>query len=424
MSARTRTDSHHRAVVSWPAGRVVAFSFSAVMALSGAWAPSAASAAPESTDGESEIRPSRGPKPPERWCSTGDDCPEDEPRGAASSGDQRADGRRAGTGPSSSPEARDPSREGQRTAPASPAGGRPAPGRPAPGSGSGPAAKPDARQARSQPSGDGPSGVDDPGSDGRGARGGPSPGTGSEQDPVARKSPSGGTGNALGGGRGPGTGGYRRPGGSAGAGRGGNHRASSAAAGRVLSGAGDGLPGFRNASVRRGRPDGPGQGSLRVPGSVLFPSPGIPSNVPSSNAAGAGAAPGPAAVAAPPIARSSGEISASTLLALLLLLVGWAVHRTVRAHSRPPSISANTGRAQKCCHHGEPPASWVFRQSRLVRRTTEPGKPRCGPPEGPLRTNRRREPDDGLGRGVLAADRYRAREGHQRPGPAPLWRCP
>jgi hypothetical protein len=358
MSGQTRTDSHERASVACSAHLRVAVAFSVVMALS-AWAPPAASAWPE-VRGESDVRPSRGPKTPERSCSpgrspardtenppnrggdfgyrhrsaapvqpaaasggnSGGGCPDDEPSGAASGGGQPAGGRRADAGPSDSPGTRDPSRAGERSAPGSPGSGRPTAGTPA-GSGAGPGTTSERPQGSSPPP-DNDASADDR-SDGSGASGARSPDTGNEQGRAASPKPRSGGGTGSG---------NRRPGGAPGAGRGGNHSPPRADIGRAPSGgAGDGLPGFRSAPAKRVRFDG--AGSLRVPGSVLLSSPGIPSSVLSSTAAAALAAPGHARAA--PIPRTGGEISASTVLALLLLLVGGALRRTARVGARTPA---------------------------------------------------------------------------------------
>ena len=350
MSARTRTGSHHRAAV--PAARpLVAFAFSLVMALGGAWVPSAASAASAAPElqGGSDVFPSRGPKPTERSCSSGK-SPERKADNPPSGGGRLGYGHRsaapsqpaAGSGRNSGDDCPDdePSGAGERRDAGTPARSRPAPITPAPGSGAGPGAKADGPPARSQPSGNDASGVDDQGSDGRGADDRRAPGTGSEQDRASPKSPSGGGSASSGGGRGRGTGsGNRRPGGAPGAGRDGHRSAPSADTGRAPGGgAGDGLPGFRSAPARRVRSEGPGPGALRVPGSVLLASPGIPSTVVlSSTTAAALEARRGATVAGAPIPRTGGEISASTLLALLLLVAGVTLRRAARADRRPPA---------------------------------------------------------------------------------------
>ena len=389
MGARTRTDSHQRAVVGWPAGHVVAFSFSVVMALSGAWVPSAASASPESR-GESDVRPSRGPKPTERSCSPGessperdtesppsrgrrlgyrhrsaapvqpaassggdsrDDCPEDEPSGAASSGDQRAEGRRANARPSGSPEARDPSSEGERSAPVPrPAARRQARRRRDRGPVPGPSRM--ARRAdRSLPTPTPPERTTKaPTAAGRVA--GAHPVRAASGDRATPKSPSGGARNAFSGGRGRRTGsGDRRPGGSAGAGRGGNEaettvRPAPTSAAHPAATPTPGSPGFGmpppsesastvrvSARVRCGSRDG---AAVQPGDSLDRPSP--------STAAAALAAPGRATVAATAIPRTGGEISASTVLALLL--VSWSAGRCAEqpgTSGREPGPAAEVG---------------------------------------------------------------------------------
>jgi hypothetical protein len=358
MRARARTDS-----------RIITLFFLLVMAVSGVWEPSSAGAT-----GESDLRPSRGPKRTERSCSTGEsreqdgdngssrnhrlgyrhrsaatvqpaansgrdsrsDCPDDEPRAAASGDGEQADDRWADPSASDSPEPPDSGSEGEARAPGSPASGVPSGSTADAGSGAGRGADSDGPSgARSQALDTGRSGAPPghdasaPSSSGNTNAGGA--GSGGASGGGSSRGSSGGARGAFSGGRGRGTGGGSSPSGSAGAGPGGTKR------GPAPSGGTGGPAGFRVAPA--GPPSGRNRlavgvavpaiawGSLRAPKAALTSSPGIlnPAVALPSTAAAA------AAVGPPgPLPRTGSELSPSALLALVLLVVGRVLRRTAR----------------------------------------------------------------------------------------------
>lgn len=343
MRAPTRTDSHF--------GRSVVAPLCALMlAVSGLWASSAgASRGPkESCSSGGRARDGLGHRQhsavtvPVAANSGGGDCRDRESSGAASQA-------------SDAPEPGGTESRYERPAAGSPPSSRP--------SGSPPAQRSGTTRTYSDPSGRSPRPSDkgaskagdgsSPGSSGAGANGGGAslqvppdglsgqPGGGGSPSGASsggRKSPrrpSGGAGRGSGGGRG-----------SAGAGSGGNHSRPGGGYGPEPGGSAGGLPGFRvapaippSSRTRSGAAGGPGMAwaAFRAPGAAL-PSQMVPPAVvlPSTAAAvlGASTAPTAALVQAGPIPRTGGEISASAVLALILILVGGTMRRTARLSRR------------------------------------------------------------------------------------------
>ena len=456
MRTRTRTESHpgrngnvpslpsRRGPVRPSAGRLLALSFPVVMALNGVSPPSAAGAQGPDGPAASESRApggspadaaslrlptSRGPKT-ERWCSphatgeqygddrpTGgrgfgyrhrsagtlrpaaspdghsrDDCPDDEPRRAASRGDERPDDGRADARPADPRASGNTRSQDERPAAGSKPSGGPDESRPGPASGNSRRADSDNQSGRSRAFDTGGTRADDHGSPGSSRAGehGPSgssgAGGGTGDPPGVSLSAGHGGGSAPGGGRS--TGG---PGSEYGAGSGGGGTGPSVAVSRRGSGDSSGGPaggpsgrpsggrdgafsGGNGGGSRRGAGagpggtgSGPGAGSGGPPGFRIAPGdppsgrngsggadgvPGIawtsfPARVSGPAVRSSGAAllaSGPAtaaasrsptvhpAVRAPagPLARTGGDISASAVLAFTLMLGGSGLRRTGR----------------------------------------------------------------------------------------------
>lgn len=341
MRAPTGTDGH--------LGRsVVAPLFALMLAVSGLWASSAgASRGPKescSSGGRARVglghRPNSAATVPVAASSGGTDCPDRESDGASSR---------------SAPEPGGTENTYERPAAGSPPSSRPSGSSPAPRSGSTRTySDPSTRSPRA--SGNGGSGAGDDGSagtSGANANGGGSslqvppeavsgqPGGGGSPSGASsggRKSPrrpSGGAGRGSGSGRG-----------SAGAGSGGSHSRPGGGDGAAPGGSAGGLPGFRvaPASPPSGRTrsgagaGGPGMAwtAFRAPGAAL-PNQMVPpaAALPSTAAAVLGAPTETAAVIpSGPIPRTGGEISASAVLSLIVILIGGTLRRTARLSRR------------------------------------------------------------------------------------------
>jgi hypothetical protein len=337
---------------------MVALPFLFVMALSGVWPLSSAGAM-----GDPEPRPSRGPKPTERSCSRGEpreedgdnrpsrghglgyrqrsaatvqpsaisgggsqrDCRDDEPRGAASAGDEHADDRRPAPGPSGSSE---------RRAPGSPSSGSPRGSPPVPGSGAGSGA------ASAGPSGGTSQALDNGGSR---VGGDTNAGGAGSAGPSGRPGSAGTSGGpSAGGGRSPGSAGAgnggskRAPSGGTsqgpGRGSGGSQRAPGGGTGRGPGGGIGGPSGFRMTGPPGGRDrvgGGVGVGiawaSLRAPGAALMRT--SFAALPSTRAGVASGRAAPIGTAGP-LPRTGGEATPSAVLALVLLMSGWVLRRS------------------------------------------------------------------------------------------------
>ena len=343
MRAPTRTDSH--------LGRnVVAPLFALMLAVSGLWASSAGASRGSKTSCSSggRARDGLGYRPHSTTVPVAaKDCPDSE----------------SGASSRSAPESGDTENSYERPSAGSPASSRP--------SGSSPGPRPGATRTYSNPSGRSPQASGNGGSkagDGSsaGSSGEGANGSGASQAPPEAVSgqPRGGSNNrsgaSAGGGKSP-----RRPSAGAGRGSGGGRGSAGSGGGRGSAGAGGGgntsrpgggynsgpggsdLPGFRVAPAtppsnrtRAGAgASGPGMAwsAFRAPGAALPNQTVAPAVVLPSTAAavlGASTAPTAALIPSGPIPRTGGEISASAVLSVILILAGATLRRTARLTRR------------------------------------------------------------------------------------------